>query len=68
MRENIEFIAERGWFEPGREGNVFEFPCNPKAEPQGHREAAVLCIIALHHNKPHLLITKRSDNIAFSGE
>lgn len=59
IRGNFRQAEEYGWFLPGTTGDhatlVFE-----KAD---HKHAAVLFLIGLVQNEPHVLITKRSNNV-----
>ena len=68
VRENFEHASRRGWFSGGTAETVVEFPRSHKGGDLGYREAAVLCLISQHSAKPHILITKRSNLIAFKGK
>ena len=59
VRENFRQAEEYGWFLPGKTGDH----CTLVFERADHKHAAVLVLIGLMQNEPHVLITKRSNNV-----
>lgn len=68
VRNNFQYIASRGWFQPASEGHTGVFQPGKKGGPRGYRKAAVLALVSYRDEKLQVLITKRSDNISFKGE
>lgn len=59
FRENFGRLERLGWFAPGR------LPVRVQTEDMGigGAQAAVLFLIGLLEGEPHVLITKRSQNV-----